>query len=225
MDDAPKSFFLGPELHAYLVAHGTPPDTIQRELVEETRRLGGISVMQVPPEQGAFLTLLARVSRAGRVLEIGTFTGYSTLCLARGIPEDGRVLTLDVSEAWTEVGRRHWEKAGVAHKIELRLGPALASLRNLPAEPAFDLAFLDADKENYVAYYEEALPRLRPNGLLVVDNVLWMGRVVDPAADDDNTRHLRRFNDHVAKDTRVECVMLAVADGVSLVRKRSADEG
>jgi caffeoyl-CoA O-methyltransferase len=216
----PKSFFLSAAVHDYLVRHGTPPDAVQRELIEDTRRLGPIAVMQIPPEQGALLTLVARLLDARRALEIGTFTGYSTLCLARGLPEDGRVLTLDVNPDWTALARRHWEKAGLAHKIELRLGPALDSLRGLPAAPPFDLAFLDADKPGYPAYYEEVLRLLRPNGLLVVDNVLWMGRVADPDADDAETRHIRAFNELVARDPRVECVMLAVADGLSLVRKR-----
>ncbi len=224
MADAPKSFFLSSTLQTYLVEHGSPPDAVQRELIEATQRLGGISIMQVSPEQGAFLTVLARLVGARRALEVGTFTGYSALCLARGLPEDGRLLTLDVSEEWTALARRHWEKAGVAHKIELRLGPAAETLRALPEEPVFDLAFLDADKEGYAVYYEEILKRLRPNGLLVVDNVLWMGRVVDPAADDPHTRHIRSFNDRVAGDARVECAMLAVADGVSLVRKRRPEE-
>ena len=124
MADQPKSFHLGPEIHQYIVAHGTPPDAVQQELIEETRKLGGISLMQIAPEQGAFMTLLARAIGARRAIEVGTFTGYSTLCLARGLPADGRVIACDVSEEWTAIARRYWEKAGVAEKIDLRIGPA-----------------------------------------------------------------------------------------------------
>jgi caffeoyl-CoA O-methyltransferase len=220
MADAPKSFFLSAEAHAYLLRHGTEPDAVQRELIEETRRLGGISLMQVAPEQGAFLTLIARATCARRAIEVGTFTGYSSLCIARGLPDDGRLLCCDVSEEWTSIGRRFWEKAGVAHKIELRLGPAVETLRALPAREQFDLAFVDADKPGYPVYYEEILARLRPNGLILVDNVLWMGRVADPDAQDEHTTHIRAFNDKVAADPRVDVVMLAIADGVTLIRKR-----
>ena len=220
MSDQPKSFFLSAEAHEYMLRHGTEPDAVQRELIEETRRLGGISMMQVAPEQGAFLTLMARVTGARRAVEVGTFTGYSSLCIARGLPDDGKLLCCDVSEEWTSVGRRFWEKAGVAHKIELRLAPAAETLRALPTRELFDLAFIDADKPGYPVYYEEILARLRPNGLILVDNVLWMGRVADLEAQDEHTNHIRAFNDKVAADPRVDAVMLAIADGVTLVRKR-----
>lgn len=216
----PKSFQLGPEIHAYLVAHGTPPDAVLRDLAEETAKLGGIAMMQIAPEQGAFMTLLARAIGAKRVVEVGTFTGYSALCLARGLPDDGTLLACDVSEEWTAIARRHWERAGVAKKIDLRLGPALETLRSLPVETRFDLAFIDADKPSYPAYYEEILTRLRPGGLILVDNVLWFGRVADPAADDPQTLAIRAFNDRVAADARVDCVMLAVSDGLTILRKR-----
>jgi caffeoyl-CoA O-methyltransferase len=220
MTDAPKSFHLSPEVHAYLIQHGSPPDAVARELIEETRRLGGISLMQIAPEQGAFMTLLARAIGARRAVEVGTFTGFSALCIARGLPEDGRLLCCDVSDEWTAIGRRFWEKAGVAHKIELRLGPAAETLRALPEQELFDLAFIDADKQGYPLYYEEILKRLRPNGLILADNVLWFGNVANPAATDDNTRHIRAFNELVAADPRVEPVMLAVSDGLTLIRKR-----
>jgi caffeoyl-CoA O-methyltransferase len=215
----PKSFHLSPEIHSYIVEHGTPPDAVLRELAEETARLGPISMMQIAPEQGAFMTLLARATGARRAVEVGTFTGYSALCIARGLPDDGTLLACDVSDEWTSIGRRYWERAGVAKKIELRIGPAVETLRALPQEPRFDLAFIDADKPSYPAYYEEILRRLRPNGLILVDNVLWMGRVVDPSADDENTRAIRAFNDLVAADRRVDCVVLAVSDGLTLLRK------
>ena len=220
MVDRPKSFHLPANVHAYLVAHGTPPDEIQRALMAETEKLGPISMMQVAPEQGAFMTLLARAIGARRALEVGTFTGYSALCIARGLPPEGRLICCDVSDEWTSIGRPYWEKAGVADRIELHIGPALDTLRALPREPEFDLAFIDADKPSYIAYYEEILERLRPGGVILVDNVLWMGRVVDPEAQDEQTLAIREFNDHVTADARVECVMLAISDGLTLLRKR-----
>src|SRR5262245_56340587 len=140
-----KSLGVSPAVHAYLVEHGTPPDSVQRELIEETRKLGGISIMQVAPEQGAFLTLFTRALGARRALEVGTFTGYSSLCIARGLAPGGTLLCCDVSEEWTAIGRKAWERAGLADRIELRVAPAIETLRSLPAEPAVDLAFLDAD--------------------------------------------------------------------------------
>jgi caffeoyl-CoA O-methyltransferase len=220
MSDLPKSFHLSAEVHRYIVAHGTPPDAIQQELIEETRKLGGISLMQIAPEQGAFMTLLARVTGAQRAIEIGTFTGYSTLCLARGLPAGGFVLACDVSQEWTAIARRYWEKAGVAEKIDLRIAPAAETLRALPEKPDFDLAFIDADKPSYPVYYELILPRLRSGGLILVDNVLWMGQVVNPAATDPQTQAIRSFNDRVARDARVDCVMLPISDGLTLLRKR-----
>ncbi len=220
MADAPKHTPLTPALHEYLVAHGAPPDAVQRALIEATAQLGRIARMQIAPEQGAFMTWLALALGAERALEVGTFTGYSTLCLARGLPEHGRVLALDVSAEWTAIGRRHWEQAGVAHKIELRLGPAADSLRALPREPAFDLAFIDADKTGYAGYVEEILPRLRPGGVILVDNVLWGGAVVDPARQDEDTVAIRAFNDAMLGDPRVEAVMIPLSDGLTLLRKR-----
>jgi caffeoyl-CoA O-methyltransferase len=220
MADEPKSFHLAPEVHSYLVEHGTPPDEIQRALIEETRKLGGVSIMQIAPEQGAFMTLLARAIGARRAIEVGTFTGYSALCIARGLPEDGKLITCDVSEEWAAVGRPYWEKAGVAHKIDLRIAPALETLRALPRSQDLDLAFIDADKPGYHDYYEEILVRTRPGGVILVDNVLWMGAVVDPSVNDDQTRAIRDFNDRVASDERVDTVMLAVSDGLTLLRKR-----
>ncbi|MCZ7525563.1 MAG: class I SAM-dependent methyltransferase [Acidimicrobiia bacterium] len=216
----PKSFFLGPEIHDYLVGHGTPPDGVQRDLIEETARLGGISIMQIAPEQGAFMTLLTRLLGARRAVEVGTFTGYSALAVARGLPPDGRLLCCDVSEEWTAIARRYWERAGVADRIELRIGPALDTLRSLPREETFDLAFIDADKERYGDYYEEILARLRPNGAILVDNTLWMGVIADPSVTDDATLAIRAFNDRVAADERVDCVILPLGDGVTLLRKR-----
>jgi len=220
MAEAPKHTPITPALHEYLVAHGAPPDAVQRDLIEATAQLGPIARMQIAPEQGAFMTWLVRTLGATRVLEVGTFTGYSTLCLARGLPEHGRVLALDMSAEWTAIGRRHWERAGVAHQIELRIGPAADSLRALPQTPPFDLAFIDADKTGYAGYVEEILPRLRGGGVILVDNVLWGGSVVDPARQDADTRAIRAFNDAVLRDPRVDPVMLPLSDGLTLLRKR-----
>jgi caffeoyl-CoA O-methyltransferase len=220
MADAPKSFHLSPEVHDYLVRHGTPPDALLQELIEETRKLGPISMMQIAPEQGAFMTLLARAIGARRAIEVGTFTGYSAISIARGLPDDGRLLCCDVNGEWTAVAKRFFEKAGLAHKIELRLAPGIETLRALPATQDVDLAFIDADKPSYPLYYEEILKRLRPGGLLLADNVLWLGRVADPSADDEQTRAIRRFNDLVAGDERVDRVMLPIADGLTIARKR-----
>jgi caffeoyl-CoA O-methyltransferase len=216
----PKSFFLSPEAQAYLVDHSDAPDAVQEELIAETAALGGISMMQISPEQGAFMTVFTRLLGARRAVEIGTFTGYSALCIARGLPDDGSLLCCDVSEEWTSVGRPAWERAGVAGRITLEIGPALETLRALPAEPAFDLGFIDADKPAYPGYYEELLTRLRPNGVILVDNVLWGGAVLDPAADDESTTAIRAFNDMVAADDRVESVILPLGDGLTIARKR-----
>jgi len=215
-----KSFFLSPEIHDYLLAHGDLLDDVQRSLIEETVGLGGISMMQIAPEQGTFMTLFTRLIGARNAIEVGTFTGYSALAIARGLPDDGRLLCCDVNEEWTAIGRRHWEKAGVASKIELRLAPALDTLRSLPSDEVYDLAFIDADKPNYPNYYEEVLARLRPNGAILVDNVLWMGEVMNPEAKDEGTLAIRAFNDMVAADERVDCAMLAISDGLTLARKR-----
>lgn len=220
MADQPKSFHLSSGVHDYVVSHGTPPDEVAQALIDETRQLGGISLMQIAPEQGAFMTLLARAIGARRAIEIGTFTGYSALCLARGLADDGELICCDVSEDWTAMGRRYWEKAGVSDKIRLRIGPAEQTIASLPERESFDLAFIDADKPAYPTYLEGLLPRMRRGGIILVDNVLWSGRVADPACDDEQTVAIRQFNDRVAADSRVDCVMLPVADGLTLLRKR-----
>jgi caffeoyl-CoA O-methyltransferase len=217
---SPKSFLLDQELHDYLLRHTTPLDDLQRELIEQTRALGGVSGMQIAPEQGALLTVLCRALGVRRAVEVGTFTGYSALCIARGLAEGGHLLCCDVSEEWTSIARRAWERAGLADRITLRLAPALETLRALPAEPHLDLAFVDADKGGYRAYAEELIPRLRRDGLLLVDNVLWSGRVLDPGDEGEDTGHIRAFNDWLVADERVECVMLPVADGLTMARRR-----
>ena len=220
MASHPKSFFLTQDLHDYLVAHIPPLDDVQRDLIAETEELGGISMMQIAPEQGAFMTLLTRLIGARRAVEVGTFTGYSAVSIARGLPDDGTLLCCDVSEEWTGIARKYWERAGVDDKIELRIAPALETLRSLPTGEQFDLAFIDADKENYPNYYEEVLARLRPNGVILVDNTLWMGAILDPDATDEQTKTIRGFNDAVAADDRVESVILTIGDGLTLIRKR-----
>ncbi len=218
---ASKSPWLSDELHAYIVGHGTPPDDIQQRLIDETAALGGVSKMQIAPEQGAFMTLLCRASSARKLIEIGTFTGYSALALARGLPDDGRLLCCDVSEEWTAIARRYWKEAGVENKIELRIAPALETLRSLPMGDEFDLAFIDADKENYLAYAEEIVPRLQQGGLLLVDNTLWSGEVADPTiVEGDDLLAIRAFNDAFAADPRVDVVVLPISDGLTLARKR-----
>jgi caffeoyl-CoA O-methyltransferase len=219
--DQPKSFQLPADVHAYLVAHGTPPDEVLRELIAETEALGLIARMQVSPEQGSFLTLLVRLLEVERAVEVGTFTGYSSLCIARGLAPHGRLLCCDVSEEWTAIARRAWERAGVADRIELRIAPAIETLAGLPPAEELDFAFIDADKGGYLDYYEALVPRLRVNGVILVDNVLWSGRVVDAGAVDADTEAIRAFNDHVAADPRVDTVMLPVADGLTLARKRA----
>jgi caffeoyl-CoA O-methyltransferase len=216
-----KSLGLAPALHAYLVDHGTPPDEILRELAEVTReRIGRLSIMQIPPEEGALLTFLARLIGARRAIELGTFTGYSAICIARGLAEGGELLCCDVSREWTDIGRPFWKRAGVESKIDLRLAPALETLANLPADRSFDMAFIDAVKTEYWSYLEKLHALLRPGGLVVVDNVLWSGSVIDEAEQGPDTRAIRDFNDQVARDERFDRVMLGVGDGLTLLRVR-----
>lgn len=217
---APRSFLLSDDLHAYLVAHAAPIDDVQRSLIDATAALGAVSGMQIAVDQGALLALLARLIGARDAVEVGTFTGFSALCIARALPDEGTLLCCDVSDEWTEMGREHWKRAGVDHKIDLRLAPGVDTLRALPNEPSFDLGFIDADKPNYIAYVDEIVPRLRPNGLLLIDNVLWSGAVVDPKATDDNTVAIRACNDHVAAHPDLESVIMPVADGLTMARKR-----
>jgi caffeoyl-CoA O-methyltransferase len=216
-----KSIIVTQAVQDYAVAHSTwPPDDVQRSLIDATQALGGISMMQISPDQGAFMTLLARLVGARFAVEVGTFTGYSSICIARGLEAGGRLLCCDVSEEWTAIAREHWERAGVADRIDLRIGPAARTLAALPADPPIDLAFIDADKPGYRAYYEEIVPRLRSGGVVLLDNVLWSGNVVDGSVQDENTQAIRAVNDHIAADDRVEAVVLPIADGLTICRKR-----
>ncbi len=216
----PKTIGLSEELHEYVVAHSTPPDDVQRELIAETAALGDIARMQIAPEQGAFTTILTRLLGVRTAVEVGTFTGFSALAIARGLAGGGRLLCCDVSEEWTSIARRYWERAGVAGRIDLRIAPAIQTLRGLPDEPHIDLVFIDADKTGYVDYWEELVPRMRPNGVLLVDNVLSGGHVLDDEPAGENARAIKRFNDHVAADQRVEPVILPIADGLTVARRR-----
>ncbi len=215
-----KFLTLDSKLYDYMLAHGHNGDPLLRELAEETRqKLGRRAGMQIAPEQGTFMTLLARAIGARRAVEVGTFTGYSALCVARALPADGHLLCCDISREWTAIARRYWERAGVAGRIALKLGPALDTLRALPAGETFDFAFIDADKANYLNYYEEILRRTRAGGLILIDNVLWGGAVTDSRDQSEDTAGIRAFNDFVAVDKRVEAVMIPVSDGLTLARK------
>jgi caffeoyl-CoA O-methyltransferase len=216
-----RSFTLTKDLHAYLIAHTTPLDEIARDLVEETRTVAADRLIwQIAPEQAAFLTMLTQLIGARRAVEIGTFTGLSSLSIARGLSPDGRLTCFDISAEYTAVASRHWKRAQVADRIELRLGHAGDLLRELPTEPHLDLAFIDADKVNYRTYWDELVPRMCRGGVIIVDNVLWSGRVLDPAPDDVMGRAIVEFNDAVLTDDRVDLVMLPIGDGLTLARRR-----
>ncbi|GAB3074032.1 O-methyltransferase [Intrasporangium mesophilum] len=191
-----------------------------RGLRAETAALGDPATMQIGEDQGQLLTMLTMLVGARRAVEVGTFTGYSSLCIARGLADGGSLLCCDISKEWTAIGEQAWSAAGLADRIVLRIGPALDTLRSLPEDDLFDLAFIDADKPGYVAYWNELVPRVRPGGLLLADNVLWSGRIADPADTDRNTDALRAFNDVVATDGRVEAVVLTAYDGLTIARRR-----
>ncbi|WP_329036950.1 class I SAM-dependent methyltransferase [Streptomyces sp. NBC_00178] len=207
------------ELYAYMLAHNPPLDAVQRDLVETTYAdLPGQARMQSAQEQGPLLAFLVRLTGARHIVEVGTFTGFSALSMAQALPPVGKLIACDISEEWTAYGVEAWRTAGVADRIDLRIAPALDTLRAMPAEPHIDMAYLDADKENYIPYWEELVPRLRAGGLVVTDNVLYGGRVADPLAT-GAAAAIRQFNDHVAADTRMESVLLTVADGLTLSRR------
>lgn len=206
------------DLYNYLVQHGNPPDALQQELIEETKQVGNLAIMQIAPEQGVFMTMLARLIGAKRAIEVGTFTGYSALCIARGLQDSGYLLCCDVNEEWTAVAQKYWKKAGVVEKIDLRLAPALETLRSLPETRDFDMAFLDADKENQNYYYEEILKRIRPGGIILLDNVLLRGQVIEPHNHQPHVLVVKALNKKLVQDPRVECVMLPISDGLTLLR-------
>ncbi len=219
--ETPKSSWLPADLHRYVVDHGRPPDPILVDLAEETaRELGARARMQIAPEQGAFLEWLTRLIGATNVVEVGTFTGYSSICLARGLAPGGRLLCCDVSEEWTDLARRYWARAELADRIELRVAPASETLAALPLDPPIDLAFVDADKEGYARYIDLLAERLRPGGVIAVDNTLWGGAVADPAVGDPTTTLLRTLNDGLVSDPRFDTVQLPLGDGLTLLRGR-----
>jgi caffeoyl-CoA O-methyltransferase len=207
-----------PEVEAYAARHTTPPDGVLAELAAETRETLQSPQMLTGTIEGRFLELLVHGLAAERVLEIGTYSGYGTISMAAGLPEGGRIDTCEISEQHAAVARRYLERAGHADRVTVHVGPALDTIRNLEGE--WDFVFIDADKESYVAYYEEVLPRLSAHGLIAADNTLWSGRILDDADDSGSTRAIREFNEHVAADERVASVILTVRDGITLIRRR-----
>jgi predicted O-methyltransferase YrrM len=212
---------LDEELHDYVVAHSRQDDVLRR-IAEETATMGRVSDMQIAPEQGSFMTMLCRILGAREALELGTFTGYSAISIARGLAPGGRLITCELSEEYAEIAARNFERARVADRIEIRIGPAAETLRAIPERELFDFAFIDAEKGGYPEYYELVVARTRPGGLIMVDNVLADGRVVGGQADDgsEQVEAIRRTNETIVGDDRVDAAMLAVADGVVLARKR-----
>jgi caffeoyl-CoA O-methyltransferase len=223
MSSEDKGIVLTGELRDYLVDHSIPIIDAQRGIIADTlssATASGLSIMQIPREQGSFMTLLTRLIGARVAVEVGTFTGYSALSIALGLPADGRLMCFDVSDEWPAIGRPHWQGAGVGDRITVTVGPAAETLAQLPDDLVIDLVFLDADKGGYLGYFEELLPRVRPGGMIVADNVLANGDIVDASSDQSNVVALRQFNDAVAADDRVDVVMVNIADGLSLIRKR-----
>jgi caffeoyl-CoA O-methyltransferase len=218
--DRPQA--LDADLLRYLAAHTSPvPDAVQRRLIDATHeRTGRAAVMQIGIDQGVFFELLMRAMRVQRALEIGTFTGYSALSIARGLAPGGTLLCCDVNAEWTALARQHWDLAGVGDRIELRLGPALETLAALDPDDRFEVVFIDADKPNYGNYLAAVLPRLAPHGVVLVDNTLWSRRVLDPTIDDADTVAMRTFNDAVAADDRLRSVIVPVGDGVTMIQWR-----
>jgi caffeoyl-CoA O-methyltransferase len=218
----PKFIALTPELHDYVVRHGAREDAALAAVRESTAALGDIAVMQISPDQGALLTMLTRLLGAARAIELGTFTGYSAICIARGLAPGGRLTACELDRERAEAARANFAAAGVADRIDLAVGPAAETLAELTRSAAatYDLAFIDADKTAYPGYYESCLTLLRPGGLIVLDNVLRGGTVLDPAPDDDDGRVIAELNGRIAEDERVDVAMLGVADGITLARKR-----
>jgi predicted O-methyltransferase YrrM len=215
-----RSEWLSDELEEYITARSTQADEVLRKLAAETASsFPDAAGMQIGPEQGTFMTMLTRLAGARRALEIGTFTGYSSICIARGLADGGLLTCCDVSEEWTAVARRYWQLAGVADRIDLRLRPAAETLSELPADERFDLAFIDADKRGYIGYWDAVLPRIRPGGLILVDNTLFSGEVVQTDVS-GTVAAIQAFNDHAAADAGVDLVLLSIGDGLTVARKR-----
>ncbi len=220
-----KTIFLNQPVYDYLRDVSLRESELMRLLRHETAELE-MSMMQIAPEQGQFMTLLVRLLGVRRAIEIGTFTGYSALAIAMGLPEDGCLIACDISDEWTAIGKRYWQLADQADKIDLRLAPAIETLDGLLSNGQageFDFVFIDADKENYLNYYGRSLQLLRPGGLILVDNVLWDGSVADPENQKSDTCAIRDFNLFVKSDTRVDISMIPVGDGLSLIRRATPD--
>lgn len=215
-----KYITLNDPIYDYLQNHLHPgPDEVLCDLIQETGKLGEISRMQISPDQGALLTMLVKISGAREIVEVGTFTGYSSVCLARGLPAGGRMVCFDRSGEWTSVARRAWERAGLTGRIELVLGDATDTLPKRVDSLQPDLVFIDADKLNYGRYFEWLLPRMKSGGLVLFDNMLWSGRVADPKDKDDHTQYIRDLNLRLSRDPRVESMVLSIGDGVHVCRK------
>jgi predicted O-methyltransferase YrrM len=212
------AFIVDEKVEEYAAQHTTPVDPLFDRLAAETREKSDAPQMMVGLLEGRFLEFLVRLKGAKNVLELGTFTGWSSISMAKGLPPGGRITTCDVEEETTAIAKRYAEEAGVVDRIDYRLGPGLETLETL--DGPFDLVFIDADKPNYVNYYEAVLPKLAEDGLIVADNVLWSGSVVEENPEREGTPEIKAFNDHVMADERVECVMLTVRDGMTLIRKR-----
>ena len=220
---ANRTTALTDRLYDYLIEVSVREPPLLRELREETAALP-MAMMQIGPEQGQFMRLLVELIGARRAVEVGTFTGYSALCVAEAMGPQGRLVACDVSEEYTAIARRYWARAGVADRIDLRLGPGVATLDKMLADGAagtIDFVFIDANKPDYGAYFERALKLLRPAGLIAIDNVLWGGAVADPAVDDEDTSAIRELNRKLAKDERVSLSMVPIGDGLTLARKRA----
>ena len=219
-----KTFTLPDALYDYVLSVSLREDPVLGRLRKETAK-DSMAVMQIAPEQGQFMALLVQLMGARKALEIGVYTGYSALCVARALPADGRLVACDISEPWTAVAQRYWREADVIGKIDLRLAPALETLDQLIQDGetgTFDFAFIDADKENYMAYYERVLELLRPGGLIAIDNTLWSGSVIDPSCQDPDTRAIRAFNKALHTDTRVHISLVPIADGLTFALKRTS---
>lgn len=211
---------MSPELSEYLRALSKPADPAIEWVTQQTRALGRVAGMQIGLDQYTFMTMLTQLTGVTSAVEVGTFTGTSAIAIARGLRPGGSLLCCDVSEEWTAIAREGWTRAGVADRIELRIAPALETLRALSAEPTIDLVFIDADKPNYGAYLDELIPRVREGGLVLVDNTIWSGRVADLTADDADTVAIRRVNQALAQDERLDAVLVPIGDGLTVARKR-----
>lgn len=213
--------WIDPAIVDYVMQRTAPSDEALRWVTEQTAGLGRFAAMQIGNDQVALMTMLTSIAGVDLAVEVGTFTGTSAMAIARGLRPGGRLICCDVSEEWTTIAREGWRRAGVDDHIELRIGPALDTLQAMSTEAAIDLAFVDADKPNYLAYIGEIVPRLRPGGLLLIDNTIWSGRIIDADATDNDTVAIRVVNDAVAADARLESVILTIGDGLTLARKRA----